>query len=168
MKLFYVLLLIPFISLAQPEMKTLSYSIEIEAPIEKVYAAVTEKSNFETWTSLFGEESTYEGDWIKGETMRFTSKGPNGQLQGLICKVAELRVNEMIYLQPYGLIENGVSFTEGLKVEGLDDNYEKYYFKTKGDVTELTVESRIRADVEDFFEQTWPAALNRIKGICEF
>ena len=70
MRLFCLLFLVPFVSIAQPEMKTLSYSIEIEAPIEKVYSVVIDKEHFKTWTSLFGAESTFDGQWEKDETIK--------------------------------------------------------------------------------------------------
>lgn len=55
-------------------MKTLHFTIQINAPRDKVYntmLGLENKTAYESWVSVFNPTSTYEGNWDKGSKIRF-------------------------------------------------------------------------------------------------
>jgi ligand-binding SRPBCC domain-containing protein len=48
-------------------MKTLNFSININAPKENVWHKMLNPESFRVWTAEFCEGSYFEGSWIKGE-----------------------------------------------------------------------------------------------------
>lgn len=44
-------------------MKRLEFSIEINAPVEKVRNMMLDEEGYKTWSAVFNPGSRYEGDW---------------------------------------------------------------------------------------------------------
>ena len=73
-------------------MENLQFIIRIHAPLDKVYdimLGISDKSSYETWTSLFNPTSTYEGSWDKGSKILFTGTDENGEKGGMVSEVVE-------------------------------------------------------------------------------
>ena len=52
-------------------MKKLQFSIEINAPKEKVWDTLWQDENYRKWTSVFIEGSFAESDWKEGGKIHF-------------------------------------------------------------------------------------------------
>ena len=151
----------------ESSMKPLNYKIDIKAPAEKVYSTMIDKEHFKDWVSEFVPNSYFEGGWNKGDTLIYYSPDEKGNMCGMISTIQENIPNELIIIQPKGIVENGKKIFEGEKVQGLDEAVEKYSFKQKGALTELNIEINAYEELEQYFNETWPNALNRIKSISE-
>ena len=58
-------------------MPTIEKSIEIDAPIEKVYEVLTNPELVRGWASAFSEGTYAETDWQPGSTVEWKDKSGN-------------------------------------------------------------------------------------------
>jgi len=119
-------------------------------------------NHFREWVSVFSPNSYFEGSWNKGEKIVYLSPDENGAIQGMISTIQENIPCKQIYIQPCGLVMNGIEVLEGEQVQGLEQTYEKYMSNQKGNVTELRIEVAVYNELEDYFNKTWPEALEML------
>ncbi len=151
-------------------MKKLQFKVSINAPVTKVYdimLGINNKSTYEQWTSLFNPTSTYEGTWEKGSKMLFVGVDDKGEKGGMVSRIAENIPNRSVSIQHYGLLKADKEITEGPDVEKWANGYENYAFEESNGSTTVTVELDCTDDFADYFNQTYPNALARLKEICE-
>ncbi len=144
-------------------MKNLKYSIEIEAPREKVWQTMLEDATYRQWTKVFCEGSYYRGDWSEGSKMLFLGPHPETGVEGgMLSRIKESRPPEYISIEHYGEVIAGEEkpWPDGHVA------YENYTFREHGDGTELVVEL---IDVPDeyapMFEDLWPKSLAALKAL---
>uniref|UniRef100_UPI00404AAFFA SRPBCC family protein n=1 Tax=Gelidibacter sp. TaxID=2018083 RepID=UPI00404AAFFA len=151
-------------------MKTKTYNININAPASKVYKmmlGIDNKKTYEDWTALFNPTSTYEGTWNKGSKMLFVGTDEQGNKGGMVAEIAENIPNEFISIKHYGILENGQEILEGEKVESWAGSLENYTFSEENGKTTITVEVDTNEEYMDYFDETWPKALNKLKELSE-
>jgi len=115
----------------------------------------------------FSPTSYYKGTWEKGTTMHFLAEDENGNISGMISRIKENITNKFISIEHYGWIQNGEEITEGEEVEGMKGALENCTITLKGIQTELKVDTDTFLEMKDFFLNTWPKALEKLKSICE-
>jgi uncharacterized protein YndB with AHSA1/START domain len=144
-------------------MKTLRYSITIQAPREAVWAAMLGPDTYRAWTAPFCEGSYYEGSWNAGDRIRFLA--PNGE--GMSSVIAQSRPPEFVSIKHLGIVKDGVEDTTSEAAAAWAPAFENYTFAQVGDTTEVTVEVEMAPDFEVFMDETWPKALAKLRSICE-
>jgi len=147
-------------------MKKKQYEISIQAPVEKVYRLMLNKSDYEKWTSVFNAASTFEGGWNKGDKIYFIGE-EDGKKGGMVARIAENIPNKFVSIEHYGMLEDGKEVTEGPLVEGWSGTHENYSFEEKDGGTRVTVEIDLNEKYVDYFDATWPKALEKLKEIAE-
>jgi hypothetical protein len=148
-------------------MKKLNYSIEINAPIAKVYTTMIAKPTYKEWTAAFNPTSDYEGGWNKGDKIYFIGFGEDGKKGGMVSRIAENIPNEFIYIHHLGILDGDKEILDGPEVEGWGDALENYSFSENNGVTTVSVEMDTKEDYVDYFDDTWPKALGILKDLCE-
>jgi hypothetical protein len=151
-------------------MKTKKYKIDINAAANKVYnlmLGLENKKTYEDWTALFNPTSTYEGSWDKGSKMMFVGTDEQGKKGGMIAEIAENIPNKFISIKHYGILENGQEILDGPKVEGWAGSLENYTFSETNGVTVITVEVDTNEEYINYFDETWPKALDKLKELSE-
>lgn len=151
-------------------MKKIQFSINIEAPATNVYdvmLGISNKSTYEQWTALFNPTSTYEGNWNKGSKILFLGTGENGEKGGMVSEIAENRINQFVSIRHIGILSGDKEITEGPDVEKWAGGLENYTFEENNGTTTVTVEIETLEDTIDYFDQTFPNALTRLKEIAE-
>ncbi len=144
-------------------MKTLQFTITVNASKEKVWDTMIELETFKLWTAKFTEGSYYEGSWNKGDKIKFLS--PDGD--GMLSVIAENVPHEYISIQHIGCIRDGVEDTDSLEAKSWTPAFENYTFREQDGATELQVEMEVAPEYEDFMNSAWPKALAKLKEICE-
>ena len=142
----------------------------IKAPAKKVFAKMLGMDNIETyrsWTSEFNPYSTYEGSWKKGSKMLFVGTGEDGRRGGMVSEVAENIPEKFISIRHIGILEGDKEITSGPEVEKWKGSLEEYSFSEKNGQTTVSVQMDATEDFIDYFNKTWPGALNKLKEICE-
>ena len=80
-------------------MERLHFSIDINAPREKVWNTMLEDQTYREWTSEFMPGSYYEGDWSQGSKITFLGPDEKGKLGGMVARVTENRRPERIAVE---------------------------------------------------------------------
>jgi hypothetical protein len=152
-------------------MEKLQFTIKIYAPVHKVYdlmLGISNKTTYEQWTAMFNPTSTYEGDWNKGSKMLFVGFDEQGNKGGMVSEIAENTINEYISIRHYGLVQANIEITSGPQVEKWANGFENYTFQEKNGVTDIVIELvGLTEDLQDYMNDSWPIALNKLKEICE-
>lgn len=146
-------------------MVNLHFSINIEAPVAKVWDIMLQKDTYEQWTAAFHPGSTYKGDWSEGSKMLFVDTEGSG---GMVSRVAANRPQEFISIEHQGIVKDGVEDTTSSEATEWAPAHENYTFKALADnQTELMVDSQIPDEFEEEFTQMWQKGLQSIKELAE-
>lgn len=151
-------------------MKTLQFTIDINAAALKVYETMLglkDKSTYEYWVAVFNPTSTYEGNWEKGSKIYFVGVDENGKKGGMVSVIVENQPPAFVSIKHYGFLDGEIEITTGELVEKWTGGHENYTFKEQEDKTILTVDMDTVEDYEDFFNTTYPKALEKLKEISE-
>lgn len=144
-------------------MERKTYSIAIDAPKEKVWNALWDDASYRAWTAPFSPTSYAKTDWKKGSEAQFL----DGKGEGMVAVIADNKPNEFMSIRHIGMVSNGVVDTESEKVKQWAGAMENYTLTNKDGKTEVLVEIDITADYLEYFDNTWPKALNELKRLAE-
>ena len=145
-------------------MEKLNFSIDINAPREKVWKTLWEDSSYRKWTSVFMEGSCVETDnWKEGSKVLFL----DGKGSGMVSKVVVNKPNEYMSFEHLGEVKDGIEDTSSEKVKIWAGSKENYTLKDAGGKTELTVDMDIAEDYKEMFQNMWPKAMEQIKVLSE-
>jgi hypothetical protein len=139
------------------------YEISINAPREKVWKVLWGNDTYRAWTAAFSEGSHAETDWKKGSKVLFL----DGKGQGMVSTIAENIPNEYMSFEHLGEVIGGVEDTESEKVKQWSGAHENYTLKSVNGKTQLSVDMDINDEFKDYFEKTFPIALNKVKELAE-
>lgn|SRR5690606_7216233 len=151
-------------------MKKLQFKKDINASVEKVYNTMLGIDNIQTyeqWTSEFNPTSTYEGSWEKGAKINFVGMDENGKRGGMVSEIADNIPFRFVSIRHNGILDGENEIIEGVEVEKWAGGLENYSFHENNGVTTVTVESDVTEDYLDYFNATWPKALNKLKELAE-
>ena len=151
-------------------MKKLQFTVNINAPVTRIYdfmLGISNKSTYEQWTALFNPTSTYEGNWDKGSKILFVGVDEKGEKGGMVSRIAEVTPNRFVSIQHYGLLKDNKEITEGPEVEKWANGFENYTFKENNGTTTVTVDLDTTEDFTDYMNETYPKALEKLKELCE-
>ena len=151
-------------------MKKLQFKIAINASAKKVYEAMLgliEKSTYEYWTSAFNPTSTFEGSWNKGSKIYFIGTDENGKKGGMVSEVAENKFAEFVSIRHYGFLNGDTEITSGEEVEKWAGGLENYSFEENQGITTVKVDIDVIEEYLDYFNKTYPKALEKLKEIAE-
>lgn len=147
-------------------MEKLNFSININAPKEKVWNTMLDDKTYREWTEVFSPGSHYVGNWDKGSKILFLSPGEKGNM-GMVSRIKENRKNEFLSIEHIGIVKNGVEDTTSDEVKEWAGALENYTLKEKNGVTNVFVEMDSQEEYKKMFENMWPKALEKLKEISE-
>ncbi len=139
-------------------MKKLKFTTTINAPKEKVWKTLWDDKSYRQWTAAFAEGSYAESDWNEGSKITFLTPKGDGMF-GIIEKKIP---NEQMTFKHLGELKNGIE-----EPKDWGDATESYHLSEKDGITELTVQMDSTADFEQYFNDTFPKALESVKHISE-
>lgn len=144
-------------------MERIYFKIEIEAPKEKVWDILLGETTYPKWTTPFAEGSSAVTDWQVGSKALFL----NAEGDGMVSKIAEHIPNEYISIHHLGFYKNGVEDYDSEEVKKWGDAYENYKLSHIDGKSLLSVELDTEQEYKDYFEDTWPKALEKVKELAE-
>ena len=147
----------------QHSAQKLTYTIIIDASREQVWHALFDDEPFRKWSSNFAEGSYYVGDWREGSEIRFLVKDNDG----MVSVIDKNRPYEYMSIRHIGYIRQGVEDTDSDEVKSWTPAFENYTLKDVDEGTHLTVETDTFNDFVEYFNETWPKALDDVKQIAE-
>ncbi|HOY11678.1 MAG TPA: hypothetical protein PLY70_01005 [Saprospiraceae bacterium] len=146
------------------------YQVSVAAPKEKcadLMLGLTDKSTYEAWTAEFNPTSTFDGSWDLGSKIKFVGVDENGNKAGMLGRIVAHEPAKFVSIQHYGLVEGEQEITEGPQVESWAGGHENYTFESDGQQTTITAEIDVTPEHLDYFDKTYPAALQKLKEIIE-
>lgn len=144
-------------------LQKLQFSTRINAPVEKVWDTMLNDGTYRKWTSAFTEGSYYKGSWEKGSKIQFLDPGGIG----MVSKIVENKPYEFISIEHYGFVKDGVEDTESEEVKAFAGAHENYTFRETDGTTEVVVDMDTNEEYNAMFQDTWPKALLKLKGLSE-
>jgi uncharacterized protein YndB with AHSA1/START domain len=149
-------------------MQKLHFSILINAPKEKVWHTMLRQDTYRAWTEALAEGSHYLGDWSKGSKILFLAPDETGKItSGMVSRIKENRPYEYISIEHLGVVKDGKEDTSSQATEGWSGALENYTFMEMGGATQVLVDTDTVDEYEEMFQDTWPKALRRLKGLAE-
>ncbi len=142
-------------------MNKIEFSIEIHTSAEKVWNTLWEDKTFREWSNIIDEGTYMKGELREGGEIEFIS-GNSGY--GVTSLVEKLIPGEFLLLrhkadtQDVGARERASEWTGGA---------ETYSLSQKGDLTILSTVFDVPATQEEYFRNTYPKALAKIKLLAE-
>lgn len=145
-------------------MEKQEFRITINAPKEKVWQTLWDKTTYPKWTSAFAEGSTVETDnWKKGSKVLFL----DGNGSGMVSRVDENIPNSYMSFKHLGEVKDGVEDTTSERVTGWAGATENYTLKEADGKTEVVVNMDITEEFAEMFKNIWPKALKNLKELAE-
>ena len=151
-------------------MKKLQFKKEIKASSQKVYETMLglkDKSTYEFWTSAFNPTSTFEGSWEKGSKIHFVGLDENGKKGGMVSEIVAHQPAKFVSIRHYGFLDGDKEITTGEQVEKWAGGHENYSFEENNGNTTVTVDLDSIEEYLDYFKNTYPAAMDKLKQISE-
>ena len=139
-------------------MEKLNFSITINAPEEKVWDVLWGEQTYKQWTAVFSEGSHAISDWQEGSKIQFLDGKGNGMFSIIDKKVP----NTQMTFKHLGEIKDGEE-----KQSEWAGALESYYLNEADGTTELRVEIDTAEAFQQYFEDTFPKALQKVKQLSE-
>lgn len=142
-------------------MNPMQFSINIHAPKEIVWKTLWQDNTFREWANIIDPGTYMVGDIKEGNEIQFISS-ENGY--GVTSLVEKLITNKFLLLkhsadtQETGAQEREKQWTGG---------FEQYTLTEEKNITTLTVSFDVPPELKDYFKNTYPKALERIKILAE-
>ena len=142
-------------------MKELQYSIKIDASREKVWNTLWQDETFRIWASVIDPETYMVGELKEGNEIQFISAA-NGY--GVTSLVEKLIDGEYLLLQHQADTQNtGKDEREKQWTGGT----ESYKLVEEGGTTTLIAGCDVPPEMEEYFNETYPKAIEKIKELAE-
>jgi hypothetical protein len=145
----------------------LHYEIIIKANPQTVWDIMLGKDTYPKWTAIFKEGSYFEGDWSLNSEMLFLGPDEEGNIGGMASRITENIPQEVLSIEHYGVVNNGVVDTNEESIKMWAPAYETYRFSQADAGTDLRVEMKMNESFDDYFNETWPVALVHLRDLCE-
>ena len=139
-------------------MKTISFTIDINAPIVKVWDAIWNDDNYKEWTTHFSPGSSYESDWEVGGSTLFL--GPDSD--GMYTTITKLEKPNEVIFNHLGEMVNGV---KGKRYD--NGSFEKYQLNELYGITRLVITVDILDEYEQEMNEGFSKGIEDIKRIAE-
>jgi uncharacterized protein YndB with AHSA1/START domain len=146
-----------------PIMKRFQFKATIDASPERVWEVLWGDETYPAWTAPFAEGSQVKTDWQKGSKVLFL----DGKGQGMVSFIDEKIPNEFMSFRHMGMVSNGVEEMDTEKTKGWAGALENYTLRPANGGTDLTIDIDITEDHQEYFNNTWPKALEKLKEISE-
>lgn len=144
-------------------MKPLHYSVDIDAPSDRVWQVLWNDDTYGEWTRPFAPGSRAVGDWQQGSRIQFL----DGEGSGMESVIEKLVPNEYMSFKHIAEIQEG-------KVQPLDERtsqwsggHEDYTLAERDGRTTVNVDLEAPEEYADMFNDKFPQALRRLKEIAE-
>ena len=118
-------------------MKTLEFTKEFHAPIQKVWNTLWDKDTYPTWTNAFnpnGSSIMQSDGKVGGKTLFLDGKG-NGMISTITVKNEPY---DMVF-KHLGELKDGIEDTTSDKIKQWSGSLEEYHLKENNGVTTLIV-----------------------------
>ena len=144
-------------------MKTLEFTIDINAPASKVWNVLWDDATYRKWTTAFCEGSYAVSNWNEGDSVHFLDPNGNGMYSVIERKID----NELMSFRHIGNIMDLKEMPLDEETKLWTNSKEIYELKEENNQTKLTVKVDTLDKYVDFFNKAMPKAIDLIKNLSE-
>jgi hypothetical protein len=144
-------------------MEKIQFSMNINAPKEKVWKTMLNEDTYRIWTDVFMPGSHYIGDWSKGSKMLFRAPG----VGGMVSRIEENKPYEFISIKHLGELKDGKEDATSELVDEWSGAFENYTLRETNGKTTVQVDMDTTEEYVDMFQKMWPKALQKLKDLAE-
>ncbi|HYG18773.1 MAG TPA: SRPBCC domain-containing protein [Ohtaekwangia sp.] len=145
-------------------MKKLEYNVTIAADKKTVWDTMLQPDTYQEWAQVSWPGSIYEGTFGKGENVRFISPGQGGTL----ATITDFKPYDTVLAEHVAILNaDGSEDRTSDVAKGWIGISERYTFSEQDGKTTVSVVINTRPEWEKMFEDGWPAALQKLKEMCE-
>ena len=144
-------------------MQKLSFTIDINAPKEKVWYSLWDDENYKKWTSAFCEGSDIVTDFEEGSKIYFLD--PKGL--GMSSKVTIKRPFDVMSFNHYGELKDYKELPLTEEVKSWSGSEERYDLTEKDGITTVTATVDVVESHDNYFKEAFPKAFEILKKIAE-
>ena len=87
--------------------------------------------------------------------------------EGMVSEIVENTPFRFVSIRHIGMLKGGQEITEGPEVEKWAGSLENYSFEENSGITTVSIEIDVVPEYKDYFSETWPRALNKLKALAE-
>lgn len=142
-------------------MDEMTFTIEINASKEKVWSTLWEDETFRDWAGLIDPGTYMRGELKEGNEVEYIS-AENGY--GVTSLVKELIANEYLLLFHQADTQGSGEQTRDKQWTG---GKESYALSENDGITKLTTIFDVPPELEAYFNDAYPKALERVKELAE-
>ncbi|MBA4744384.1 MAG: SRPBCC domain-containing protein [Muricauda sp.] len=139
------------------------FKITINAPTDKVWRILWNDDTYCEWTAVFSEGSYAKTDWKEGSRAYFLTQDGRGMVSSIRQNVPD----KYMSIEHLGIITNGVEDYKSTEAKQWAGAMEDYILEHINDKTLLHIEMDVVEGYKNFFLDTWPKALEKIKALAE-
>lgn len=142
-------------------MKEMQFSIEINSTKESVWKTLWQDETFRQWARLIDPDTYMVGELEEGNEIQFISAANGYGVTSLVEKVIEneyLQLRHSADTQDTGQRERDNQWT---------GSQETYVLTQNDGTTTLTVTFGVPSELEEYFRENYPKALEKIKQLAE-
>ncbi len=141
-------------------MKEMKFTIEINAPKEKVWNTLWQDGTLREWAGIVDPGTYMIGELKEGSTVQFNS----AEGYGVTSYVAKLELNEYVLFKHKADTKDG---GEKNREDQWTGGNESYTLIEKNGTTTLTLMFDVPEELEQFMNERYPKALSRLKELSE-
>ena len=138
----------------------MQFSIEIEAPSEKVWQTLWEDKTFRDWGSIIDEGQYMVGELAEGNEVQFISS----EGLGVTSFIEKLIPNKYLALRQ---VADTMDSGKEVRDKEWTGGTESFELTEKNGITNLTVKIDVPPGLEEIFAERFPKALERVKILAE-
>ena len=144
-------------------MKTLQFSVNINAPAQKVWDALWSDTTYPEWTKFFGPGSQMKSDWKAGGKTFFTDEKGNGMLS----TIKTIEAPHAVVFEHLGWLADGVEDTTSEQGKAFAGSLEKYTLVEDNGSTTLGVTVDTLEAHEPMMNNGFTKGLEVVKELAE-
>ena len=144
-------------------MQKLNFTININAPKERVWEILWNETTYPQWANVFCEGSYAVSDWKEGSKVHFLA--PDGQ--GMYSLIAKLVENEFISFNHLGILKDKIEQPPTEETKQWSESFEDYTLTESDGITTLAVNVDSLDQYVEFFNDKFPIALQNVKDLAE-
>ena len=144
-------------------LKKIKFNTTIKAKPARVWDVLWNDDTYRQWTKPFNEDSQATSNWKEGDEILFT----DGKGSGMYSIISEREDNHKMTFKHLGILKNGVKQIADKETERWSGAEEAYVLNKTDDGTLLEVEMDSDHEFQNFFQNTFPKALQIVKEIAE-
>lgn len=146
-------------------MKTLQYTISIDASAETVWETMLGKETYLKWANAAWPGSQVEGEWQEGAEMRFLGEGGGGTM----ARILTVEPHRYVFAKHIAVVMEDGALDYGTSEMSRDwvGSTEAYTLTERDGSTDVLVEISTAPEWAPMFDETWPTALAALKELAE-